>query len=403
MSTKGSSSKSIAAAEKNSLRIGYIKLTDSASIIIAKELGFFHEYRLDVELEAQHSWANVRDKVAAGYLDAAQMLAPMLLTTTLGLGGMRTPLLTGLSLSTNGNAITLSNELVAAITDPQSSYTSLESARESAHRLKEYLHDRSDQETVNLTLATVHPFSTHSLMLRMWLRAGGIDPDKDVRMVVLPPEQMVDSLARGFIDGYCVGEPWNSRAVQHGIGGIAASGYQIWNNPPEKVLGVTQEWHSKNPATHLRLRLALMEAGRWLDQPENRSKAATILARPEHLGVSESEILPSLTGLIRFTRDQQPVQISCFHKFFDRSTGFPWRSHAEIILQQVERQIGREIGVDVKRAVIQECYRPDLYREAARELGISSPNHDSKDENTHATAWVSDQGLDMGADMLLDD
>lgn len=389
--------KTLAAPEKSDLRLGYVRLTDSAPLIIAQELGYFAEYGLDVTLEAQSSWANIRDKIAANYLDAAQMLAPMLLTTTLGLGGMRTPLLTGLSLSANGNAITLSNELAAEIRDADKPSTSTESARNSALRLGAILKDRP-----TLTLASVHPFSTHSILLRMWLRAGGIDPDKDVRMIVLPPEQMVDSLSRGIIDGFCVGEPWNTRAVQYGIGSIVAAGYQIWNNAPEKALGVTQAWHAKNPATHLRLRLALMKAAQWLDEDDHRADAARILAKSDYLGISETELLPSLTGNIRFSRDREITKLACFHQFSVQSTGFPWRSHAELILKRVESQIGREIGADQKQALIQECYRPDLYREAARELNLASPDQDSKEENTHAKPWVSDQGLEMGADLLLD-
>lgn len=391
-----SSTRVLPPAEKTELRLGAVRLTDSAPLIIAQELGFFAEYGLDVELECQSTWANVRDKVAAGYLDASQMLAPMVLTTTLGLGGMRTPLLTGLSLSTNGNAITLANEIADKINGSTRNPTSIDDAKGSARRLASII----DKRPV-LTLASVHPFSTHSLMLRMWLRAGGIDPDKDVRMIVLPPEQMVDSLSRGMIDGFCAGEPWNTRAVQYGIGIIVATGYQIWNNAPEKVLGVTQNWHSKNPATHLRLRLALMRAAQWLDDMENRTDAARILSKDDYLGIPEAELLPSLTGKLKFSRSEEVSDISCFHLYSKRSTGLPWRSHAEQILKQVELQVGREIAADQKQSLIQECYRPNLYREAARELGIESPTSDYKEENTHSSPWISDQGLEMGADFLL--
>lgn len=400
--TDQTSPRSIADPEKADLRLGYVRLTDSAPLIIANELGYFAEYGLDVELEAQSSWANVRDKVAASYLDAAQMLSPMLLTTTLGLGGLRTPLLTGLSLCVNGNAITLKNEMANEIVSSTDSLSSIEDARKTSERLGRLLKNGRAHSQAGLTLATVHPFSTHSILLRMWLRAGGIDPDKDVRMVVLPPEQMVDSLGRGFIDGFCVGEPWGSRAVKYGIGSIVATGYQIWNNAPEKVLGVTQDWHTRYPATHLRLRLALMKSAQWMDNTENRKRAARILAKTEYLGIEESELLPSLTGSLLRSRDQETAQINQFHQFFDRSTGFPWRSHADLILNEVELQIGREFGDDQKHALVQACYRPDLYREAARELGIQSPDPDRKNENTHSESWISDQGLDMGADLFLD-
>lgn len=391
--------KVLPAAEKSQLRIGYMRLTDSAPLIIAQELGYFAEYGLDVELETQSSWANVRDKVAVGYLDAAQMLAPMPLTTSLGIGGVRTSLITGLSLSLNGNAITVSNELYSRI------QTQLETmdfaadtppAKKSALALAQILPSQD-----HLTLATVHPFSTHSIMLRMWLEAAGIDPDASVRTVILPPEQMVDSLGRGMIDGFCVGAPWNTRAIQYGLGSAVATGYQIWNNAPEKVLGVKESWHSEHPQTHLRLRLALMKAGQWLDRMENRPSVARILAKKEYLDLPEQELLPGLTGQFTFSRNGQPEDTPTFHRFSDQCAGFPWRSNAEIILNYCGAQIGRDISDEQKQALIQQCYRTDLFREAARELGIQSPNQDYKKEGGHTESWVMPDGLELGPDKIL--
>lgn len=394
--TTQASSHALPLPEKTGLRLGYVRLTDSAPLIVARELGFYAEYGLDVELERQSTWANVRDKIAAGYLDAAHMLAPMVLTTTLGLGGIRTPLITGLALSSNGDAITMTNELASQISDKNRDFTSLDDARNTARKLADVIANRQ-----TLTLASVHPFSTHSIILRMWLRSGGINPDRDVRIIVLPPEQMVDSLCRGMIDGFCAGEPWNTRAVQYGVGSVIATGYQIWNNAPEKVLGVTQDWHAKNPCTHLRLRLALMRAAQWLDQTENRGDAVRMLASKEYLDIPEIELEPSLTGKMRFSRNEEPVQINCFHLFSRRSSGFPWRSDASQILHQVELQIERTLAAGQKQALIQECYRPDLYRTAARELGLPSPDQDTKEMNRHDQPWTADDGQELGADFCL--
>ena len=173
--------------------------------------------------------------------------------TGLGAGGMRANLLTGLSLGLNGNAITLSRALWEALGGERDA-----SAPGMAAALRARIAGSPGAEP--LTLATVHLFSMHTFQLRMWLRAGGVDPDREVRIIVLPPEQMCDSLARGIIDGFCVGEPWNTLAVQQGIGAVAATGHEIWNNAPEKVLGVTEAWHNHHPATHLRLRIAIMAA-----------------------------------------------------------------------------------------------------------------------------------------------
>jgi ABC-type nitrate/sulfonate/bicarbonate transport system substrate-binding protein len=383
--------------EKSDLCLGYVRLTDSACFILARELGFFKEYGLNVELERQSSWAIARDKLSSGHLDAAHMLAPMILTTTLGLGGIRTPLLTGLSISSNGNTITMANEIASKMNMVHRDFTSLDDAQQAARALAEMVSTRQ-----RLTLATAHPFSTHSMMLRMWLRSGGINPEQDVRVIVLPPEQMVDSLARGMIDGYCVGEPWNTKAVQQGVGTIVATGYQIWNNAPEEVLGVTQHWHFQHPGTHQRLRLALIKAGQWLDKKENRSAAATILSKKEYLDIPETELMPSLTGMMKFSEDQDPVEINCFHLFSLRSTGFPWRSDAEQILKQVELQIGRRLAADQRYALIQECYRPDLYRTSARQLGIQAPDNDYKEMNKHPQPWTTAGGLELGADYCLE-
>lgn len=385
-------------AEKPELKLGHVRLTDSAPLIIAQELGYFAEYGLDVELECQSSWANIRDKIAASHLDAAQMLAPMPLTTSLGIGGVRTSLITGLSLSLNGNAITVSNELYKGIQsqiETMNLDTDIPEAKKTTLALAEILPGQK------LTLATVHPFSTHSILLRMWLQAGGIDPDAEIRTVVLPPEQMVDSLSRGVIDGFCVGAPWNSRAIQYGIGSAVATGYQIWNNAPEKVLAVQEKWHHQFPQTHLRLRLALMKAGQWLDTIDNRTKAASILAKKEYLDVAEHELLPGLTGQFIFSRNHTPGDTPSFHRFSDLCAGFPWRSHAELILSYCEAQIGRKISHEQKQALIQTCYRTDLFREAARQINLPTPDQDYKKEGAHESNWTIQKGVELGPDKII--
>ena len=224
-------------AEKGHLKLGFLRLTDSAPLIMARELGHYQKYGLTVHLQREVSWANVRDKLVTGDLDAAQMLAPLPLATSLGVGGIRANMLTGLALSLNGNAITLGHALAGEIANRGG--FPVNGAASTARAFGEFF--RSGKRQV--TLATAHTFSCHTLLLRQWLQAGGIDPDHDLHIIVLPPEQMVDSLSRGIIDGFCVGEPWNSIAVQHGVGAVQATGYQVWNNGLEKVLGVTENWH----------------------------------------------------------------------------------------------------------------------------------------------------------------
>lgn len=384
-------------AENPSVRLGYLPLSDSAPVIVARELGLYERYGLDVQLQRDVSWANVRDKLATGDLQAAQMLAPLPLSTTLGLGGLRAPLLTGLTLSLNGNAITLSSaldqELHARGADP------VNSAASSALALRKYLDERGTGD--GLTFAAAHTFSCHSFQLRRWLRAGGVDPDNDVRIIVLPPQQMVDSLSRGMIDGYCVGEPWNTVAVQLGIGAVQATGYQVWNNAPEKVLGVAASWHENNPATHLRLRLALMEASRWLAAEENREAVVAMLEAPQYLNMPATRLRPSLTGEFSFRKGDTVVSLPDFHVFGRYHAGFPWRSHAQRLLTHTGAQIGREFTEEQSRALIQQCFRTDLYREAARWLQLPAPDTDYKNEDTHDDVWSLASGIDLGPDRLL--
>ena len=391
--------KALPGAEKQHLHLGYMRLSDSAPLIVAQELNLYTKYGLDVTLHREVSWANIRDKLIAGSFDAVQMLAPMPLVTTLGATGIRAPIITGLVLSLNGNGITLAPPLweqMSALA-PTS------------------LHDRDPQATANafatvqrqgdkkqvLTLATVHLFSTHTLLLRMWLRAGGIDPDHDVRIIVLPPEQMVDSLAQGVIDGFCVGEPWNSIAVAYGVGVLASSGFDIWNNAPEKVLGVLEDWHTRHPGTHLRLRLALMEACQWLADMDNREPIIELLSRSEYLDLPSDYLRPSLTGNISHDRGETPRQQKHFHVFSRYNAGFPWRSQAELILHQCEPLLGKVFDANRIASITQQCFRTDLYRETARLLEMQAPDKDYKTEGEHERPYVFSEGIELGSDLML--
>lgn len=381
-------------AEKTDLTLGFMRLTDSAPLVLAQAKGLFARYGLNVELLREVSWANLRDKLAVGRLDAAHLLAPLPMMTSFGAGGLRANLLTGLSLGLNGNAITLS----------QAQWEKLSSGgkRDPAQMAAAFCRQvRAGGGQDVPTFATVHLFSMHSFQLRMWLQAGGLDPDRDARIIVLPPEQMGDSLARGIIDGFCVGEPWNTLAVQQGIGAVAAAGYEIWNNAPEKVLGVTETWHNHYPATHLRLRLALMEACELLCDPEQRACAAEILSQPQYLDLPVKTLLPSLTGQFQFAKHLAPESLPDFHVFSRYQAGFPWRSHARWMVASSANLLGKKIPNDVRDTLVQQCYRPDLYREAARYLGLAAPNQDYKPEGIHSAEWLFGDDILLGPDKML--
>ena len=358
-------------SERSDLNLGYMRLSDSAPFIVAQELGFYEKYGLNISLHREVSWANIRDKMITGAFDACQMLAPMVLATTLGAAGIRAPIINGLVLSLNGNAITLS----AFLWDKMTAKKPIENfeSEETAKALKSVIENSSEGP---LTFATVHNFSTHTLLLRKWFDLGGIDPDRDVRIIVLPPEQMVDSLAQGVIDGFCVGEPWNSIAVEYGAGVMATTGVKVWNGAPEKVLAVSEAWHVRNPASHLRLRLALMESCSWLSDMNNRKRAIEILSLPYYLDLSKEYLRPSLAGQIFHQRTQPAFEQTDFHVFDHLNAGFPWRSDAEAMISQFAPLIGKPVSKESSRSLVQRCCRTDLYREAAQLLGIEYPAAD---------------------------
>ncbi|CAI8756964.1 CmpA/NrtA family ABC transporter substrate-binding protein [Methylococcus capsulatus] len=384
--------------EKPRLTLGFIPLTDCAPLVIALEKGYFRRHGLDVTLSRQPSWAAIRDKVATGLLDGAHMLAPMPIATTLGLGGVRKATIAPMSLDLNGNAVTVSNALYRRLT----AVAGVEPAQRpvSARCLRRLL----DRDGEVLRFATVFPFSSHNYLLRHWLACAGVDPDRHVGMTVIPPPQMPRCLAAGEISGYCAGEPWNAHAVAQGIGRVLITGHEIWNNSPEKVLGVNQDWAEHHPNTLRALLMALLEAAQWLDRPENRPEAAALLANPDYVGVPAEILQMSMTGSFQYAAGEPAVSLPDFNVFHRYAATFPWRSHALWFLTQMLRwgQIAEPLDL---HAVAARVYRPDLYREAATALGLPCPSGDYKREGIHAAPWTLDTGtsfLVMGPDLFCD-
>ncbi len=341
--------------EKHELQLGYLPLTDAAPLIVAQELGLFTEMGLSATLHQEISWANARDKLVAGHLDAAQMLAPLPAMSTLGVSGIRAPILTGLVLSKNGNAVTLSQGLWAEC----QSMIQQRRCDSSAEAIALILKSRSSP----LTFGTVHAFSTHTLILRRWLRSAGVDPDRDIRLLVVPPIQMVDSLRSGVIDGYCVGEPWNTVAVQRGVGAIVAFGVDVWSGAPEKVLAVSEDWHNRYPHTHLRLRVALLRACAWLAHQENAATAADMLAAPDYLNIPKAQILPSLAGCLRSHLTDDHTQIADFHIFSGERVNRPQLTEITELINECADLMGKPV-MDTQALAERVC-RPDLYDAAS--------------------------------------
>jgi NitT/TauT family transport system ATP-binding protein len=284
------------------LHIGFIPLIDAAALIVAVDNGFTKAEGLDVTLAREVSWSNVRDKLNIGLFDAAHLLAPVAIASSLGLGHVKVPIVAPYNLGLNGNAITVSQALHAAILreveggnpfDPMASALAL--ARVVAARRK------SGAEP--LTFGMTFPFSTHNYQLRFWMAAGGVDPDEDVRLVVLPPPYMVESLANNQIDAFCVGAPWSSIAVDLGVGHILHFVSDILLRAAEKVLAVRQGWSERNQEVVAALVRAAFRAAEFIEQAENRAEVARILSHPERIGVAADVIQRTLDGRLKISPD----------------------------------------------------------------------------------------------------
>jgi len=340
------------------LHIGFIPLIDAATLIVAVDKGFTAAEGLDVTLVREVSWSNVRDKLNIGLFDAAHLLAPVAIASSLGLGHIKVPIVAPFNLGLNGNAITASTALHAAIMaeldgdrfDPMA--TALALCRVVAARRK------SGAEP--LTFGMTFPFSTHNYQLRFWMAAGGVDPDDDVRLVVLPPLYMVDSIASGQIDGFCVGAPWNSIAVDRGVGQILHFASDILARAAEKVLAIRQGWSAKNPELVAALVRAAYRAAEFVEQPQSQPEVARILARPEYVGVDADVILRTLQGRLKISQDGTIRESSRYLLLGREGAPRPDPVQAAWLYAQMVRWGQATISADALQ-VAKAVFRPDLY------------------------------------------
>src|SRR6476660_6533798 len=283
------------------LRIGFIPLVDATALLVAVDAGFTATEGLDVELIREVSWSNVRDKLNIGLFDAAHLLSPVAIASSLGIGHVRVPLVVPFNLGINGNAITVSPRFFAMLSS--ASDGDLTDPKVSARALARVVLERRTRGLEPLTFGMTFPFSNHNYQLRFWMAAGGVDPDEDVRLVVLPPPYMVDSLASGHVDAFCVGAPWNSVAVDLGVGHILHFVSDILPRAAEKVLPVRQNWADKNPEILNALVRAAFRAAEYIEQPQHRAEAARILAQPERIGVDAEVVQRTLDGRLKISPD----------------------------------------------------------------------------------------------------
>ncbi|GAB1583647.1 CmpA/NrtA family ABC transporter substrate-binding protein [Phyllobacterium phragmitis] len=385
--------------ESAEITVGFLPLLDSAILIAAAEKGFARDERIEMKLVRETSWANIRDRVAVGHFQAAHMLAPMPIASNLGLSPLSVLLVAPMALGLGGNGVTVSVSLFEEMS-AHGMAGDLDPA-DAGRALKAVIGARG--EAKRLRIAVVHPFSGHNYELRYWLAACGINPERDVDIVVVPPPLMPDALASGNIDMCCVGEPWNSVAVSRGSGRIVTIKARIWRNSPEKVLGVTARWADANRDLLDALLRALYRAAEWCGALQNAEELAAILSQPQWLDVDRELVHGCLTGALAI-RPDHIVQVDDFFVRHEKAATFPWQSHALWFYSQMVRwgQCRHSLR---NAAIARDSYRPDIYRRALKPLPAPLPGANLKVEGALARpqhVGASKAGLILGPDGFFD-
>lgn len=359
--------------EQTHLRAGFIPLVDASVLIAAAELGFAAREGLTLDLVRDVSWANIRDRLAFRQFDVAHMLSPMPIAAMLGLGSNPSPTIAPFVLGRGGNAITLSVRLFEAM-QALTGLADDASALASARALAAVIAARKTNGIGPLTLGMTYPYSSHNYELRYWLAAGGIDPDRDVRLRVVPPPMTSDALAAGAIDGFCVGAPWNMIASEKGVGRIVATKQDIWASSPEKVIGLRPDWADRNRDSVSRLIVALNASARWCDDPANHEALADLLAQEVNLGAPVEIIRHVLAGQFALDAKGNRRVVPNYFVFHGAEANCPSRAQALWVYSQMVRW-GQVAYSAEGAATAASAFRADLYAAA---LGLKeSPCEDA--------------------------
>jgi len=351
------------APETPDVRFGIIALTDNSPIVIAHEKGFFKKYGINATVAKGANWAAIRDALSNGDNQATHMLLGMPIASTMGLlGSPKKPMVIPWLLNRNGQSITLKAELKGKVgADPKA--------------LKPLVMDAKAKGSP-MTFAMTFPPGTHAMWMRYWLAAGGINPDKDVALVTIPPPQMVANMKVGKMDGYCVGEPWNARAIADGIGYTALNTQDIWKDHPEKVCAFTAEFADKNPKTVKAILKGLNEASVWLDDLKNRPEQAEIVSRATYINCPKEVILGRMLGDYDFG-DGRKKKDPNYMIFSSRNCNYPQPKFAKWWLTQFRRW-GMVPSAPDYEGIAKQVMRGDIYEEAMKEIGYK---HGGKDDS----------------------
>jgi ABC-type nitrate/sulfonate/bicarbonate transport system substrate-binding protein len=375
---------------------GFLPLLDSALLVLAHEMGFAEDEGFTLGLTRETSWANIRDRTALGHFDISLVLAPMPIAASLGLTPIATPMIAPVMTGLGNNAITVSADLWTAMADAGAP-GDLAAGPAGAALAKVV---RSG--TKKLRFGVVHQTSSHNYELRYWLAASGIRPDVDVEIVVLPPPLLPEALGGGALDGYCVGEPWNSVGVARHGARIATTKSSIWQWSPDKAIGMRADWAERHPEWVAGIIRAIYRAGEWCQEEENRVHAAAIMAGPAYLNLPVDIVERALTG--RIDGGTSTVTIPDYFVPHAGAANFPWKSHALWYYSQMVRW--GEINASPANADIAAAtFRPDLYRAAMAEMGVAVPVEDYRPSGDqaerHAIATLNGS-IELGPNRFFD-
>jgi nitrate/nitrite transport system substrate-binding protein len=351
--------------ESPNLNFGMIALTDCSPIVIAHEKGFFKKYGINATITKGANWAAIRDSLSTGSIQATHMLIGMPLASTMGLAGSpKKPMVIPWLLNRNGQAITLKTEWKGKVAaDPKA--------------LRPFV-DQALKLCEPLTFAMTFPPGTHAMWMRYYLATGGIDPDKDVTLIVVPPAQMVANMKIGKMDGFCVGEPWGARSIADGIGYTSVSTQDMWKDHPEKVCAFTEEFTEKNPKTVKAVLKALHEASVWLDDMNNRPEQCALVSKATYINCDAKTILGRLQGHFDYG-DGRKKEDEYYMHFSQRNCNYPQPKYAKWFLSQYRRW-GMVTGAPDYEGVAKRVMRTDIYEEAMKEIGYAHGGLDDSAE-----------------------